>query len=360
MKCPVCKSTELAPSRRRGVEHLLRYLWPRAPYRCKECGRRSWQFVSPLRGTLSKTVAATAVLGVVLYVTALVLVDNEIYQSLFHQVRRTETHREAPTPTRLADAGKEQPPHPSVNASVAAERTFHHNAAKSSVLSDDLFDEIRPRPGPQQPETALPMPRAATESGDQEHTHPMPASAAPRETPAPPPPPVSPAPISPAISMAPAPPKPAERTPVSTAMLHPKAEAQLKPPDQAPNQGKATQEGAQVKAHAPQNDGVQRFRGVQSSSQKGGVQVSLLTDGPVKTYKSFFLQDPPRFVIDLDGDWQTRRWSDIKVNNDLVKNIRIGRHPDRLRIVMDLKSDQVPSSKVSGSPEGLVVTLQSK
>ena len=105
---------------------------------------------------------------------------------------------------------------------------------------------------------------------------------------------------------------------------------------------------------------MQRFRGVQSSSQKGGVQVSLLTDGPVKTYKSFFLQDPPRFVIDLDGDWQTRRWSDIKVNNDLVKNIRIGRHPDRLRIVMDLKSDQVPSFKVSGSPEGLVVTLQSK
>jgi hypothetical protein len=400
------------------VEHLLRYLWPRAPYRCQECGRRSWQFVSPLRGTLAKTVAATAVLGVVLYVTALVVIDSEIYQPPLHQARRTPPHREARTPTRLADAGKEHPPHPAVKPSVPAERAFHRNAAKPSVLGDDLFDEIRPRPSPQQsdntvvpqppagvkpapvptpvavapvaaqeasrpkpnaaeevasppapkssqpqpassptPEAALPMPRAATASRDQEHTHPMPGSAAPREMPAPPPPPVSPASTS---SMAPLPPKPAERAPVSTAMLHPKAEAPRKPPDQAPNQVKATQEGAQVRARAPQTDGVQRFRGVQSSSQKGGVQVSLLTDRPVKAYKSFFLQDPPRFVIDLDGEWQTRRWSDIRVNSDVVKNIRIGRHPDRLRIVMDLKTDQVPSSKFSDSPEGLVVTLQSK
>lgn len=105
---------------------------------------------------------------------------------------------------------------------------------------------------------------------------------------------------------------------------------------------------------------MQRFKGVQSSSQKGGVQVSLLTNGPIKAYKSFFLQGPPRFVIDLDGEWQTQRWPDIRVNSDVVKNIRIGRHPDRLRIVMDLKNDQVPRSKFSGSAEGLVVTLQSK
>ena len=335
------------------MEHLLRYLWPRAPYRCKECGRRSWQFVSPLRRRHAKTVAATAVLGVVLYVTALVFIDNEIYQSLFHQVRRTETHREAPTPTRLADAGKEQPPHPSVNASVPAERAFHHNAAKPSVLSDDLFDEIRPRPGPQQPETALPMPRAATASGDQEHTHPCPPPPhRGRRQPLPhrpSPQPPSPQPY-PWHRLRPSP-LSARR---SARQAAPKGRSTAQAPDQAPNQGKATQEGAQVKAHAPQNDGVQRFRGVQSSSQKGGVQVSLLTDGPVKTYKSFFLQDPPRFVIDLDGDWQTRRWSDIKVNNDLVKNIRIGRHPDRLRIVMDLKSDQVPAQgfRLSGGTRG--------
>ena len=86
----------------------------------------------------------------------------------------------------------------------------------------------------------------------------------------------------------------------------------------------------------------------------------MLTDGPVKAYKSFFLQDPPRFVIDLDGEWQTRRWPEIRVNSDLVKKIRIGRHPDRLRIVMDLKIGQVPSSKLSDSPEGLVVILQRK
>ncbi|MCP4111021.1 MAG: AMIN domain-containing protein [Desulfobacteraceae bacterium] len=44
MKCPRCGSDNVTYSHRRGMEKILRYFWPRVPYRCKECWTRYWKF----------------------------------------------------------------------------------------------------------------------------------------------------------------------------------------------------------------------------------------------------------------------------------------------------------------------------
>ncbi|QTA84331.1 AMIN domain-containing protein [Desulfonema magnum] len=46
MKCPNCGSDKVTYSHTRGVEKFTQYLWPKAPYRCKECWTRFWKFKS--------------------------------------------------------------------------------------------------------------------------------------------------------------------------------------------------------------------------------------------------------------------------------------------------------------------------
>lgn len=65
MKCSVCGSNRIVPSHRRGLERLVRYVLPLAPYRCTECWSRLWRFERPIRIALSKTAALLAMLSLI-------------------------------------------------------------------------------------------------------------------------------------------------------------------------------------------------------------------------------------------------------------------------------------------------------
>lgn len=66
-----------------------------------------------------------------------------------------------------------------------------------------------------------------------------------------------------------------------------------------------------------------------------GATVRLAGNGPIK-YKSMTLENPNRIVLDLDGQWQIKAPGVPK--NDMVGNVRIGKLPDRTRVVIDLKA----------------------
>lgn len=65
-----------------------------------------------------------------------------------------------------------------------------------------------------------------------------------------------------------------------------------------------------------------------------GATVRLTGNGAIR-YKSMTLENPSRVVVDLDGQWQIKAPGVPK--NAIVSNVRIGKLPDKTRIVIDLK-----------------------
>ncbi len=65
------------------------------------------------------------------------------------------------------------------------------------------------------------------------------------------------------------------------------------------------------------------------------LQVRLVTDGSVRAVESFVLENPDRLVIDLPGLVSEASAGRIEVGSELVKQIRVGQHPDKVRVVID-------------------------
>ena len=88
--------------------------------------------------------------------------------------------------------------------------------------------------------------------------------------------------------------------------------------------------------------------------------LDILSDGNIQDYNHFFLKSPPRLVIDLIGKWEKPEQTGIAVESDLVKKIRIWPHPDKLRIVSDLKKEELQTPAFTPISNGLSVTLKKK
>ena len=66
------------------------------------------------------------------------------------------------------------------------------------------------------------------------------------------------------------------------------------------------------------------------------VDVHIIGNGRLNNYDVFVLSDPPRLVLDLFGVRSTRVKGPLILDGPWVKRIRMGLHPNRLRVVFDL------------------------
>lgn len=80
MKCPKCGSTNVTPSHKRGLERVLQYVYPKVPYRCKECWSRYWKLQSPFanRKSLIGTIAIMVLVVLFLVLPFLPSQDNGV------------------------------------------------------------------------------------------------------------------------------------------------------------------------------------------------------------------------------------------------------------------------------------------
>jgi hypothetical protein len=97
---------------------------------------------------------------------------------------------------------------------------------------------------------------------------------------------------------------------------------------------------------------------VQTLAEKGEVMVSLLADGPVESHSSFPLRAPPRWVIDLPGRWTYAGPKGFGIESPDVERVRLGVHPDKLRIVIDYNEKKPPEPIVKTMPHGLIVIVR--
>ena len=94
---------------------------------------------------------------------------------------------------------------------------------------------------------------------------------------------------------------------------------------------------AQTSSSEPAGD-KQILRDIQTEYLGEKLIITILSNTPIKEYRKFSLNSPPRFVIDLYGHWSIPGTLRPNITNDLVKEIRFGLYPDKLRFVLDLKS----------------------
>lgn len=89
-----------------------------------------------------------------------------------------------------------------------------------------------------------------------------------------------------------------------------------------------------------------------------GFRVEILAHGPIVQHRHFYMGNPPRLVIDLPGRWRTPRFHARRVESRLVERIRIGRHPEKLRVVLDLQPGvRDLKAVIRESSRGLAVVL---
>jgi hypothetical protein len=69
--------------------------------------------------------------------------------------------------------------------------------------------------------------------------------------------------------------------------------------------------------------------------------VHIIGDGRLDNYDISLLPDPPRMILDLIGVKSSEFKDDLVLNGPWVRKIRIGEHPDRVRVVFDLLFDLV-------------------
>ena len=66
------------------------------------------------------------------------------------------------------------------------------------------------------------------------------------------------------------------------------------------------------------------------------LNVHITGDGSLDNYHAFALTQPPRVVVDLFGARSWRVEGGLNLEGPFVKRIRVGVHPDRVRLVFDL------------------------
>jgi len=91
----------------------------------------------------------------------------------------------------------------------------------------------------------------------------------------------------------------------------------------------------------------------------GHNELLILADGPIKKYKTFGLENPPRLVLDISDVTIIEKVVGLPINRPELSKIRIARHPEKVRFVFDLTAEE-STHKVLKIDKGLKVILTAK
>ena len=98
--------------------------------------------------------------------------------------------------------------------------------------------------------------------------------------------------------------------------------------------------------------------GIEVGSDSSSTLVKIASDAGTAGYTVNRLENPPRLVIDLPGAKGVRSRSVALDDATLASSMRIGAHPDKSRIVLDLKSEPSIVHEAREENGSLLVTLR--
>jgi hypothetical protein len=77
-----------------------------------------------------------------------------------------------------------------------------------------------------------------------------------------------------------------------------------------------------------------------------GVKVELTGEGLPADFRPFPLSQPPRLVFDFPGVLSSFPKKFLKVDHSLLKDVRLGQHPDKLRLVLAFPTAELPAYRL--------------
>jgi len=95
----------------------------------------------------------------------------------------------------------------------------------------------------------------------------------------------------------------------------------------------------------------------ESGHDRKPIAIEIPGDGRILDYSTSTMLSPPRIAIDIFGITDPFRTMMTPVRHEYVKDVRIGFHQDRVRIVLDLKTDEIPSFTAWAYDQRLLIVL---
>jgi type IV pilus assembly protein PilQ len=92
-------------------------------------------------------------------------------------------------------------------------------------------------------------------------------------------------------------------------------------------------------------------------SKKDFIAFHIIGDGKIENYNAFKLDAPARLVLDIWGVDTRYPQKSIKSKNPFIKLVRIGKHPDKLRLVFDSVKAQLAPYQINPIENKLIVSI---
>ena len=87
------------------------------------------------------------------------------------------------------------------------------------------------------------------------------------------------------------------------------------------------------------------------------VTVRIIADGRIENYNAFKLDGPPRLVLDLWAVDTRYPQKTLQAKGPLIRKIRIGRYPDKLRVVFDSAKSKLPLHAINPRDNQMMVSF---
>jgi tetratricopeptide (TPR) repeat protein len=130
----------------------------------------------------------------------------------------------------------------------------------------------------------------------------------------------------------------------------------IPPPKEVKEEEKKEPEKKEAAPAAPLRK-AKSLKEIEVSVKVDGVKVDIKGDGLIPEYKSFELASPTRLVVDLADLSNASGKKEINVGSRLLKHIRIGQHPDKVRLVFDVPEAKLPPYQLTREGQELKLTL---
>ncbi|WP_029456730.1 AMIN domain-containing protein [Solidesulfovibrio alcoholivorans] len=135
--------------------------------------------------------------------------------------------------------------------------------------------------------------------------------------------------------------KPAATEPAAAPAPKSQAKAQAKP---EPKALMAKTQAAAAKQTAASGTVIR----VVAEEKPGEYQLVVYTSKPPASFTKMFLTNPPRLVLDVAGSWKYVGPGASDTGNAFIRHIRVGTHPDKFRVVLDMAPDA--TARLRGAP----------
>lgn len=106
--------------------------------------------------------------------------------------------------------------------------------------------------------------------------------------------------------------------------------------------------------------GMGQVRSVEISVKDGIFVLRVVTDRPVGDVQARLFKDPRRLAVDLMGSWRKHGEAVVRAAEGPVKTVRVGEHPDHLRLVLDFRNPGPGpelSPEIAKTPDGVTVAF---